>query len=124
MASCKLGHVYIVQTVLTKPPKAKFAVCVCAENGFFVWINSNPKPHGKDQMALDAGCHELVTKDCFLDLSRVVQHPTFELDDAKEFPRISANLANDIVLCIDAGLFVMPPAHAGLIRDNMLKLLL
>ena len=65
-----------------------------------------------------------MTKDCFLDLSRVVQHPTFELDDAKEFPRISDGLVSDIVLCIDAGLFVMPPAHATLIRDNMFKLLL
>lgn len=123
MASCKLGHVYIVQTVLTKPPKAKFAVCVCADNGFFVWINSAPKPHGKDQMALDKGCHELIVKACFLDLSRVVQHPGFELDDAKEFARISDDLAEEIMLCIDAGLFVMPAAHAQIIRENMFKLL-
>lgn len=55
MASCKLGHVYIVQTVLTKPPKDKYAVCVCPVNGFFVWINSKPRAHGKDQMPFGGG---------------------------------------------------------------------
>lgn len=123
MASCKLGHVYIVRTALTKPPKAKFALCASVEHGFFLWINSNPKPHGKDQMALQAGCHELVVKDCFLDLSRVVQHPTFELDDAKEFDRITPDMASDILDCIDAGLFLMPPNHAQAVRDGMLELL-
>jgi hypothetical protein len=37
--------------------------------------------------------------------------------------RISDDLAKDIMLCIDAGLFVMSPVHAHLIRENMLKLL-
>lgn len=123
MASCKLGHVYIVNTVLTKPPKAKFAVCVCDENGFFVWINSKPRPHGKDQLPLDADCHELVTKDCFLDLSRVVKHPTHEVDSAKEFSRIDADFALSISEFIDAGLFVMPPIHATLIREKLLTIL-
>jgi hypothetical protein len=123
MASCKLGHIYIVETVLTKPPKAKFALCVCLENGFFLWINSKPRPHGKDQMALDSGCHELVTKDCFLDLSRVVAHPNYELDDAREFPRIDAALASSIIECIDAGLFLMPKAHSAIVRGNLLKIL-
>ncbi|RUU10752.1 hypothetical protein EOD10_20420 [Mesorhizobium sp. M7A.T.Ca.TU.009.01.3.2] len=112
-----------MQTVLTKPPKAKFALCVCPDNGFFLWINSDPRSHGKDQMSLDKGCHELVTKHCYLDLSRVVQHPGFELDDAKEFARISGDLAEEIMLCIDAGLFVMPPAHADIVRENILGLL-
>jgi hypothetical protein len=123
MASCRLGHVYIVQTALTKPPKAKFALCASTERGFFLWINSNPKPHGKDQMALRAGCHELVVKDCFLDLSRVVQHPTYELEDAKEFDRITMAMASDILDSIDAGLFLMPSTHAQAIRDGLLQLL-
>lgn len=123
MASCKLGHVYIVKTVLTKPPKDKFAVCVCVDEGFFLWINSKPRPHGKDQMALDVDCHELVTKASFLDLSRVVKHPIFELEDAAEFGRISVELASQIIECIDAGLFVMPMAQSAIVRKNLFTLL-
>lgn len=123
MAFCKLGHLYIVQTVLTKPPKDKFALCVCEENGFFFWINSKQRPHGRDQMALDADCHLLVTKDCFLDLSRVVQHPTFELEDSKEFERISPEIAKAIIECIDAGLYLLPDAHAQIVRANLMRLL-
>lgn len=119
MASCRIGHVYIIETVLTKPPKAKFAVCVCIDNGFFVWMNSKPRPHGRDQMALKSGCHELVSKDCFLDLSRVVKHPTFEIEEAKEFSCISAGLADDIVRFIGEGLYVLPSAHADIIRQNL-----
>ncbi|MER8979287.1 hypothetical protein [Mesorhizobium sp. M0870] len=123
MASCKLGHIYIVRTALTKPPKAKFALCASVDHGFFLWINSNAKPHGKDQMAIRSGCHELVTKDCFIDLSRVVQHSTFELDDAREFERITVDLANDIIECIDSGLFLMPAKHAQALREGLMQLL-
>ncbi|MCH4560323.1 hypothetical protein [Mesorhizobium jarvisii] len=122
MASCKLGHVYIVPTVLTKPPKSKYAICVCPLNGFFVWINSQKRPHGKDQMPLSAGCHPLVTKDCFLDLSRVVQHPGFELDEAKEFDRISGDFASAIVNMIADGLFLMPSVHSDVIFENLAAL--
>jgi hypothetical protein len=38
MASCKVGHIYIVPTVLADPPKQKFALCVCVVEGYFVWI--------------------------------------------------------------------------------------
>ncbi len=123
MASCKLGHVYIVPTVLTKPPNDKFAICVCPDNGFFVWINSAARPHGRDQMAIDSGCHELVTHDSFVDLGRVVKHPGFELEGAREFARISSALATAFIECIDAGLFLMPPEHAAIIRANLTKLL-
>lgn len=75
MASCKLGHIYIVDTVLTKPAKEKFALCVCISDRYFVWINTNPAPHGKDQLFLPAGCHHLVKHDSYLDLSRIVCHP-------------------------------------------------
>ncbi len=29
----KLGHVYRVHTVLSRPPKTKIILCVCAGNG-------------------------------------------------------------------------------------------
>lgn len=122
MASCKLGHVYIVETVLTKPPKAKFALCVCIDNGYFLWINTDPRPHGHDQLPLPAGCYVLVKHDSFLDLSRVVMHPTVEIDEAREFPCISRELRDLIVDAIDAGLTVLSPRHAVIIKTNLLSL--
>lgn len=123
MASCKLGHVYIVETVLTKPPKAKFAICVCVADGLFVWINTNAAPHGCDQIKISAGCHDLITHDSHIDLSRVVKHPDWELDTAKEFPCISRALCENILSSIDHGLEMMPQRHAKVIRDNLQALL-
>src|SRR5690606_22317769 len=84
MALCKAGHIYIVRTVLSRPPKVKFALCVCVDPDYFIWINTNPRFDGHDQLKLDAGCHELVVHDSHLDLSRVIVHSTQELEDAKE----------------------------------------
>lgn len=123
MASCKIGHVYIVDTVLTKPPKAKFAICVCVEDGYFVWINSEARQHGNDQLLLTAGCHPLIRHDSYLDLSRVVAHPTYELEDAREFPCISRDLCSQIVTAIEAGLRVMPARQASTILENLRSML-
>jgi hypothetical protein len=123
MASCKIGHVYIVHTNLTTPPKAKFALCVCIEDGYFVWINSEPRPHGNDQLALAAGCHPLVRHQSFLDLSRVIAHPTLEIEEAREFSCISEDLCRKIVNHITAGLRVMPARHAQRILDNLSALI-
>ena len=122
MASCKVGHVYIIDTVLTKPPKAKFAVCVCVANGYFLWINTKAAPHGRDQMALVAGCHQLVTHDSFLDVSRVVAHPPIELDEAREFACITKEIRDRIIALIDAGTTVLSPRHAALIKANLMAL--
>jgi hypothetical protein len=119
MASCKLGHVYIVETALTKPPKAKFAICVCVAEGFFVWINTEARQGGRDQLAVVAGCHELVRHDSFLDLSRVVKHQTWELEDAREFPCISAEMARAIIDRVEQGLDLLPPRHAAIITSNL-----
>ena len=119
MASCKLGHIYIVDTVLTKPPKEKFALCVCVADGLFIWINTDAAPHGRDQLPLATGCHKLITHDSHMDLSRIVKHPEWELDDAREFHCISQEMCAEIIARIDAGLDVLAPRHAALIRQNL-----
>jgi hypothetical protein len=85
MASCRIGRVYIVFTTLTKPPKQKFALCLSAERQLFVWFNTNPRSHGRDQLLCEAGCHELIEHDSYLDLSRMVTHLQAEIDAGKEF---------------------------------------
>lgn len=119
MASCKLGHIYIVDTVLSKPPKEKFALCVCVADGLFFWINTNAAPHGKDQLPLASGCHKLITHDSHLDLSKVFKHLDHEIEDAREFPCISEALRDEIVAKIEAGLDVLSPRHGALITKNL-----
>lgn len=123
MASCKLGHIYIINTVLSKPPKEKYAVCVCVADQFFIWINTEPRPHAHDQLPLLTGCHELVKHDSYVDCSKIFRHPDFELDDAKEFARISDDLCKQIIAFIENGVEVLPQNHADLILENLRSLL-
>lgn len=64
----------------------------------------------------------LITHDSFLDLSRVVVHSTAELEDAKEFSCISRDLRDRIIEAIEAGLIVLPPRHATIIKTNLIAL--
>ncbi|ANL52868.1 hypothetical protein [Rhizobium phaseoli] len=123
MASCKLGHIYIVHTVLAKPAKDKFAICVCVADGYFIWINTKAAPHGRDQIPIAAGCHELVTHDSHIDLSKIFRHPEWELEQAKEFPCISEDLCKTIIDRVAVGLDVLPQRHAEIIVENLAKLL-
>jgi len=119
MPSCELGRVYIIRTTLTNPPKAKFAICVCAERGWFVWINSDPREHGHDQLPIEAGCHELVVRDSVIDLSRIVAHPSHEIEDARPFGIISPALRIKVRDFVATGCFVLPKKHALVILDNL-----
>lgn len=123
MASCKLGHVYIVNTVLAKTPKEKFALCVCVDDGLFLWINTLAAPHGRDQLFLSAGCHRLVKHDSYLDLSKLFCHPQQELDDAKEFPAISKELCQQIVDRLEQGVDVLAPRRVAQILSNLRTLI-
>ena len=82
MASCEAGHVYLVYTVLTKPPKEKIVICVCAAEALFLWINSKSRPHDVGQLSLTATDHAALKHDCFLDCSRVTTF-TAELATAR-----------------------------------------
>lgn len=123
MASCKVGHIYIIDTVLSKPPKEKYALCVCVSDNLFLWINTNPAPHGRDQFPLAEGCHELIKHNSHLDLSKLFRHPEWELEEAKEFPPVSKALCQSIVDRINSGLDVLPPRHASLVAANLSALL-
>lgn len=122
MASCKVGSVYIVHTALTKPPKAKFALCVCADPDYFFWINSDRRHHNNNQLPLVAGCHQLVRHDSYLDMARLVAHSAAELEEAKEFPCISKSLCTEITDEIERGLYVLPKRQADAILGNLAQL--
>jgi hypothetical protein len=92
-----VGHVYIVHTTLARPPKDKITVCICAGENLFFWINTNPQRHGIGQIPLTTADHAALSRDCFLDCSRVTTFAKRELDAAQTRGTISASLARRVV---------------------------
>jgi hypothetical protein len=122
MVSCEVGHVYIVYTVLAKPPKNKIVICVCATGNLFLWINTKPSSHEVGQFALTATDHTALTHDCFLDCSRVTTF-TGELDFALPRGPISKALAARVVEFLEeAPPKTLPGKHLKLIMTNLSKL--
>jgi hypothetical protein len=52
-----LGHVYVINTTLTRPPKKNIVLCVDAKEMLFFWFNTLPRPHGVGQLACSAADH-------------------------------------------------------------------
>lgn len=92
-----VGHVYVVHTTLARPAKDKITLCICAAENLFFWINTNPPTHGIGQFRLSATDHAALSRDCFLDCSRVTTFPQRELDAAQHRGGISADLARRVV---------------------------
>lgn len=122
MPSCKTGHIYIVFTALTKPPKEKYALCISEPNEWFVWFNTLARSHGRDQFQVASGVHELIVHDSFLDLSRVVFHSAAEIEAGKEFACISKSFRDEIVAFVTAGLEVMPERQSQIVLANLTAL--
>jgi hypothetical protein len=122
MASCEVGHVYVVYTVLTKPPKNKITICVCAAENLFLWINTKPRPHDVGQFALTGTDHAALTHDCYLDCSRVTTFGA-ELTSALHRGPISKALAARIVEFIEKKPpKTLPGRYLNLIISNLSKL--
>lgn len=92
-----VGHVYVVHTTLARPPKDKLAVCICASEFLFFWINTKARSDGIGQLQLEAGDHAALNHKCYLDCSRVTTFPPVELRAAHHRGPISAALAERII---------------------------
>jgi hypothetical protein len=122
MASCEVGHVYIVYTAHSKPPKNKITICVCAAENLFLWINTEPRPHDVGQFALTARDHAALKHACYLDCSRVTTFGA-ELASALHRGSISKALAARIVEFIEKKPpKTLPGRYLKLIISNLSKL--
>jgi hypothetical protein len=92
-----VGHIYVIDTALARPPKEKITVCICTADYLFFWINTKPARHGDGQLPLSKGEHFYLTHDCYLDCSRVTSFPPDELDAAKPIGPISKEMARRII---------------------------
>jgi hypothetical protein len=96
-----VGGVYVVYTALSRPPKDKIVICVGDGPPLFFWINTEPRFHGIGQMPLAATDHSALTRDCFLDCSRVTTFPVYELRAAQQRDPVSTTLADAIADFLD-----------------------
>jgi hypothetical protein len=117
------GHLYVVRTVLTKPPKDKLAICVCAERNLFLWINTLPRPHGVAQMPLAADDHGALTRACHLDCSQVWTFLPHELAAAQDRGPIDVGVAARLLLFMQTNPpKTMTAKHLQIIVETMAAL--
>jgi hypothetical protein len=118
MASVECGHVYVVFTTLTKPPKEKIVLCICEERNLFVWFNTELQRHGVGQLKCASGDHRALTHDCYLDLSRVTTFSAAQIADAKPRGPISDEIKKKVCDMVEAGIPTLIPLFAKTILKN------
>lgn len=115
-----VGHVYVIHTVLARPPKDKITICISAAENLFFWVNTKPRRHGIGQLALVAEDHSALTHDCFLDCSRVTTFAGVELAAAQHRGAISPVLARRIVQLLETDPpKTLPPRYIKLVIENL-----
>lgn len=120
MVSFNVGHVYVIHTTLTRPPKEKIAICICDKRNLFFWVNTNQRAHGIGQLPLVASDHHALSHDCFLDCSRVTTFSEHELGDAKHRGPVSEDLARRIVAFLQKEPpRTLPQGHVTLALANL-----
>jgi hypothetical protein len=120
MASVECGHVYVVLTTLTKPePKEKIVLCICEKSNLFVWFNAEAQRHGAGQLKCAAGDHPALTRECYLDLSRVTTFQPHEIANAKPRGPVSDELKKKVCEMVEAGVPTLIPLFAKLILKNL-----
>lgn len=119
-----VGHVYVVNTTLARPTKDKITICICAADDLFFWINTDPRPHGVGQFALEAADHAALTHACHLDCSRATTFLQNEIRGAKHRGAISSDLATRIVQYLtDNPPKTLTPRYLKLAIDNLTTLI-
>ena len=115
-----VGHVYVVRTTLTRPPKDKITICICAAENLFFWINTDPRPHGVGQLQLVASDHDALTHECYLDCSRVTTFSEAEMAAAGRRGGISKDLAGRIATYLaESPPKTLPGKHLRIAIDNL-----
>lgn len=114
------GHIYVINTALARPPKDKITLCICAADRLFFWINTLPNRTGIGQFELAAADHHCLSRDCYLDCSRVTTFPDHELVHAQARGPISADLASRIVQFLEnEPPKTLAPRHVTLAISNL-----
>ena len=123
-AVIQVGHIYIVSTNLTRPPKDKITLCICSTDNYFLWFNSEARIHGVGQFIVTEADHVALTKNSYLDCSQVTTFPPGELASAQPRGVISRTLAKRLQIYLNANPpRTLPPAHHGKILTMIAALL-
>jgi hypothetical protein len=104
-----LGHVYVVRTTLSKPPKDKIVLCVCDQQNLFFWFNTKPSPRGVGQLLCEPTDHNALTHQCYLDLSRVTTLLPLEINAAQDRGTITKTFADKAIEALNAGVKTLTP---------------
>lgn len=100
-----VGHVYVIWTNLSRPPKDKIVVCICDQRNLCFWINTKAARHGDGQMVLAGDEHGALAHACHLDCSRLTTFSASEIASARDRGPCSP----EFVAAIRAFLMNTPP---------------
>lgn len=120
MASLEIGHVYVVKTTLTKPPKEKIVICICNVDNLFFWFNTKSQHHGIGQLPCCADDHSALSHDCFLDISRVTTFLPAEIEAAQDRGALSAEFKQKVQTLLSDGIATLAPKFLDLAKRNLL----
>lgn len=114
------GHVYVYRCTWIKPPHDKIALCICGNQNWVFWFNSNPSFHGQGQLAVGpADYPAALTKNCYLDLSSVKAVSPSEVGAAADRGPISPAFGAKIKAALAQPNALLPPAHKALVIANL-----
>ena len=100
-------------------PHDKIGLCICDARAWCFWFNSAARSHGHGQLAISAGEHSALPKNCFLDLSGVKVLNQTERSAANDRGQISQALATKILMALSTPIKLLPETHRQLAIANL-----
>jgi hypothetical protein len=99
-----VGDIFRVHTTLANPPKQKIVLYVgrLGDIDLFLWFNTEARRNRPAQMQVKPGQAPGISRDCFLDCSRVTTFPQRELEDAVLCGRVNREFLLGVAQEIEA----------------------
>jgi hypothetical protein len=92
------GKIIHVFCVFAKPPKHKYAVCVCPRARFFFLINSKPRNTLPDaQVLISSSDFTFLTEDSYINTGTICVISEDEINHGKEIDFLTESLKSKII---------------------------
>lgn len=118
MNALKAGDVIHLHCLSTKPPKNKFAVCVCPERNWYFLINS--KPWWRKDTQVEIGVNELgcLKQTSHIDTSKIMYFGPGEMTSASIKGFLRDDVKNRIKEAVNAH-GILPNLQSELVAKNL-----
>lgn len=117
-----VSNVYVYFCRWLREPHDKIALCFCNQKNWVFFFNSNPRHHGIAQLAMRPEDHRhALRKECYLDLSQVLEMSAAEVASADDKDLVSDGLLDRIIGALEQPIDTLPAAQQELALQNLQK---